>query len=272
MSYRPPPGGGAPPGGPPPPPPPHQYSEEDYRRSQAAGYAYYGRQPTYGGRPPYMGSQGYGAPPPPPPQDMAVYAQRAQAYGYPPHAAASGTSPDQRGYPHPPPHGHGMPPGGHQYYYPREMYAQRPPGAESQHPYSHHPYGPGSSPNAPSPKNPLPSSRPSPPGIAGSGSKGQSGDDDDDDDEGKHGDDSNAGSGSEKDNDSDDDDEHGGRHDHAQKWFHGSVPLGLEDDKYWLSELQVYLRANFAEAFGATEEDIAGTHLKLLSMCFISYI
>ena len=118
----------------------------------------------------------------------------------------------------------------------------------------------------------MPSSRPSPPGIAGSGSKGQSGDDDDDDDEGKHGDDSNAGSGSEKDNDSDDDDEHGGRHDHAQKWFHGSVPLGLEDDKYWLSELQVYLRANFAEAFGATEEDIAGTHLKLLSMCFISYI
>jgi hypothetical protein len=43
----------------------------------------------------------------------------------------------------------------------------------------------------------------------------------------------------------------------AQKWFSGCVPLGLEDDKYWLSELQVYLRANFAESFGATEEDIA---------------
>lgn len=43
----------------------------------------------------------------------------------------------------------------------------------------------------------------------------------------------------------------------GQKWFSGSVPLGLEDDKYWLSELQVFLRANFAEAFGATEEDIA---------------
>jgi hypothetical protein len=41
------------------------------------------------------------------------------------------------------------------------------------------------------------------------------------------------------------------------KWFSGCVPLGLEDDKYWLSELQVYLRSNFAEAFGATEEDIA---------------
>jgi tRNA(Glu) U13 pseudouridine synthase TruD len=40
-------------------------------------------------------------------------------------------------------------------------------------------------------------------------------------------------------------------------WYTGCVPLGLEDDKYWLSELQVYLRANFAEAFGATEEDIA---------------
>jgi hypothetical protein len=44
---------------------------------------------------------------------------------------------------------------------------------------------------------------------------------------------------------------------HIDKWYSGSIPLGLEDDKYWLSELQVYLRANFAEAFGATEEDIA---------------
>ena len=42
-----------------------------------------------------------------------------------------------------------------------------------------------------------------------------------------------------------------------RKWFTGCVPLGLPDDKYWLSELQVYLRANFAEAFGATEDDIA---------------
>lgn len=40
-------------------------------------------------------------------------------------------------------------------------------------------------------------------------------------------------------------------------WYTGNVPLGLDDDKYWLSELQVYLRSNFAEAFGATEEDIA---------------
>jgi hypothetical protein len=42
-----------------------------------------------------------------------------------------------------------------------------------------------------------------------------------------------------------------------RKWFTGCVPLGLPDDKYWLSELQGYLRHNFAEAFGATEEDIA---------------
>eukprot|EP00977_Amphora_coffeiformis_P011398 scaffold2760_cov167-Amphora_coffeaeformis.AAC.12 len=42
-----------------------------------------------------------------------------------------------------------------------------------------------------------------------------------------------------------------------RKWFTGCVPLGLPDDKYWLSELQVFLRANFAEAFGATEDDIA---------------
>ncbi|KAL3935484.1 MAG: hypothetical protein SGBAC_009001 [Bacillariaceae sp.] len=41
------------------------------------------------------------------------------------------------------------------------------------------------------------------------------------------------------------------------KWFPGCVPLGVEDDKYWLSELQVFLRSNFAEAFGATEDDIA---------------
>ena len=40
-------------------------------------------------------------------------------------------------------------------------------------------------------------------------------------------------------------------------YYSGCVPLGLEDDKYWLSELQVYLRKNFAEAFGATEDDIA---------------
>lgn len=42
-----------------------------------------------------------------------------------------------------------------------------------------------------------------------------------------------------------------------QRWYTGCVPLGLEDDKYWLSELQVYLRSHFAEAFGATEDDIA---------------
>lgn len=40
-------------------------------------------------------------------------------------------------------------------------------------------------------------------------------------------------------------------------FYIGSVPLGVDDDKYWLSELQVYLRANFAEAFSASEEDIA---------------
>ena len=84
----------------------------------------------------------------------------------------------------------------------------------------------------------------------------------------QHDDDSNNDNNS--DDDEDDDDEDGGGHHHnnshhhnsndpeAQKWFHGSIPLGLEDDKYWLSELQVYLRSNFAEAFGATEDDIAG--------------
>jgi len=32
-----------------------------------------------------------------------------------------------------------------------------------------------------------------------------------------------------------------------EKWYSGCVPLGLDDDKYWLSELQVYLRSNFGE-------------------------
>ena len=45
--------------------------------------------------------------------------------------------------------------------------------------------------------------------------------------------------------------------DDVQRWFSGSVQLGLPEDKFWLSELQVYLRCNFAEAFGATEADIA---------------
>lgn len=40
-------------------------------------------------------------------------------------------------------------------------------------------------------------------------------------------------------------------------WYSGNVSLGLEEDQYWLSELQVYLRSNFAEAFSATDEDIA---------------
>jgi hypothetical protein len=42
-----------------------------------------------------------------------------------------------------------------------------------------------------------------------------------------------------------------------QRWYTGYVPLGVDDDKYWLSELQVFLRSHFAEAFGATEDDIA---------------
>jgi len=46
--------------------------------------------------------------------------------------------------------------------------------------------------------------------------------------------------------------------DDGKKYFTcDGIPLGLNDDKYWLSELQVFLRSNFAEAFGATEEDIA---------------
>lgn len=45
--------------------------------------------------------------------------------------------------------------------------------------------------------------------------------------------------------------------DRGNTWYMGAVPLGVDDDKYWLSELQVFLRSSFAEAFAATEEDIA---------------
>lgn len=230
----------------------------------ASPYYQRSQHPSPYGRP-YMGGQGGGYGGVHSPNDLAagLYARRAaQAYGYgvPPHGPSSGTSPDQR-YPHPPPYG--MPPGGGEGYAgygyparPHDMYGQRPPGDGSMgHPPGHHPYGPQSPPNAPSPKGASPLSRATPPGIPGSGgSKGQSGDADEDDEgrDTQNGDDS-AGSGSDNDDDDEENEENGG----GQKWFHGSVALGLEDDKYWLSELQVYLRANFAEAFGATEEDIA---------------
>lgn len=42
-----------------------------------------------------------------------------------------------------------------------------------------------------------------------------------------------------------------------QRWYVGCVPLGIDDDKYWLSELQVYLRSNMSEVFGASDDDIA---------------
>mmetsp|Transcript_57782 Transcript_57782/g.141134 ORF Transcript_57782/g.141134 Transcript_57782/m.141134 type:complete len:870 (+) Transcript_57782:154-2763(+) len=42
-----------------------------------------------------------------------------------------------------------------------------------------------------------------------------------------------------------------------ERWFLGSLPLGLDDDKFWLSELQVFLRSNFAEVFSASDDDIA---------------
>merc|ERR1712238_427987 len=43
-------------------------------------------------------------------------------------------------------------------------------------------------------------------------------------------------------------------------WYSGSVPLGVEDDTQYLSELQVYTRTNLVEAFSATEEDIIGAY------------
>jgi len=39
-------------------------------------------------------------------------------------------------------------------------------------------------------------------------------------------------------------------------WYSGAVPLGVEDDINYLSELQVYTRADLVEVFSATEEDM----------------
>lgn len=40
-------------------------------------------------------------------------------------------------------------------------------------------------------------------------------------------------------------------------YYTGSIALGLEEDQFWLSELQVFLRSNFAEVFGASDSDIS---------------
>jgi len=37
------------------------------------------------------------------------------------------------------------------------------------------------------------------------------------------------------------------------KWYDASVPLGVDEDKHYLSELQCVLRSEFVEAFGTTQ-------------------
>lgn len=37
------------------------------------------------------------------------------------------------------------------------------------------------------------------------------------------------------------------------KWYDTSVPLGVNEDMYYLSELQCVLRSDFVEAFGTTQ-------------------
>ena len=221
------------------------------------------------GRPPYQG------PPFPPGGGVSPSEMAAMSRGYGGYAGGpQGTSPEQRAAAF---YGH-MGPGGppnadYGYAYaarPDAMY-QRPPPPDygPMPPLGGHPaaYGipPKLSPNSnssppkssPSAKSPSAQSAAHSTGSASSkGRKGRSEDDDDDDDykDGKEfAKDENESPRGDKDedNENDEDDEDG------QKWFSGAVPLGLEDDKYWLSELQVYLRSNFAEAFGATEEDIA---------------
>lgn len=40
-------------------------------------------------------------------------------------------------------------------------------------------------------------------------------------------------------------------------YYMGCVALGVKDDDYWLSQLQAFLRKHFAEAFTASDEDVA---------------
>lgn len=44
------------------------------------------------------------------------------------------------------------------------------------------------------------------------------------------------------------------------EWFGASTPLGVDEDKYYLSELQCVLRSEFVEAFGTTK-------VRLMSFC-----
>ena len=46
-------------------------------------------------------------------------------------------------------------------------------------------------------------------------------------------------------------------------WFNGTINLAKQDDPYWLSEVQCYLRNDMIEAFSASEEDVKarGRHI-----------
>ena len=37
------------------------------------------------------------------------------------------------------------------------------------------------------------------------------------------------------------------------RWYDASAPLGVAEDKFYLSELQCVLRSEFVEAFGTTQ-------------------
>lgn len=226
----------------------------------ASPYYQRGQHASPYGMPPYQGGPPYG----PPsggigglsPNEMAAMQAQRAAYGY---GAPQGASPDQRGFYGMPPNG--PPPNGDayssQFYGGRpDLYGQRLHGDPSLNlPPSHYP--PKSSPasSGASPPKQSPNSRASPigqPGSFGLRGRNEIGEDDEDSQNERDSTNEEASGRGEIDGDGAD-----GENEDGQKWFSGSVPLGLEDDKYWLSELQVYLRSHFAEAFGATEEDIA---------------
>ena len=51
--------------------------------------------------------------------------------------------------------------------------------------------------------------------------------------------------------------------DDDEVWFNGTVSLMKQDDPYWLSEVQCYVRSDMIEVFSATEEDVKarGRHI-----------
>ena len=53
------------------------------------------------------------------------------------------------------------------------------------------------------------------------------------------------------------------------KWYSASVPLGVDDDRYYLSELHCLLRSEFIEVFGTTEVSVLLTWFDIYIQMFV---